>query len=69
MVFERTKRAARYLLLAAPIALVATSCQPECVDLYDCRGKNTKDGGTTITYTCVDNKCVQGSPVNPDAGS
>ena len=60
------KLAALVAVIALPLSILSAGCNPECVDKYDCKSKNTK----TTEYTCVSNKCVVGSAGGdaPDAG-
>ena len=60
------KLAALLVVVALPLSILATGCNPECVDKFDCKSKNT----STTSYTCVSNKCVVGdSGGNTDAGT
>lgn len=58
-------KAALLVLLATPVIVLSTGCNPECVDKYDCVTKVT---ATSKLWTCVDSKCVVGSP-DPTAGA
>jgi len=53
-------------LIAVPVFLLVPACGPECVDKYDCASKVTKD---KPNWTCVDNKCVEGSPSGTGGGT
>jgi hypothetical protein len=55
-------KAALLALLATPVIVFSTGCNPECVDKFDCYSKVT---AAQQNWTCVDSKCVVGSP-DPD---
>jgi hypothetical protein len=53
-------------LFMIPLVALIPGCGPECIDKYDCASR----GKAGENYTCVDSKCVLGSPFPlPDAGS
>lgn len=53
-------RAAALAVAALPVLLLA-GCSPECVDAADCASKAE---AAPAEFTCVANKCVEGSPFN-----
>ena len=53
-------RAAALAVAALPVLLLA-GCSPECVDAADCASKAE---AAQAEFTCVSNKCVEGSPFN-----
>ena len=55
----------RIALAVSGLAIVGVGCTAECVDLYDCRGKVTEKAPN---WTCVDAKCVEGTPYPSDGG-
>ncbi len=61
----QTRTKLLWLLCAAVFSVSLSSCNPECVDQFDC--PKTSDGAQ---QTCAANKCVRGMPgiTTPDAG-
>lgn len=53
-------------LIAVPFLLVATGCQPECVDYFDCA---TKAKAAGQEFTCDNGTCKAGTPFKVDAGT
>ncbi len=52
----------RLVVVLAFATAALAGCNPECIDRPDCkRFELTADGAVGVAYTCVANKCVQGS--------
>lgn len=57
-------------LLASPLLLVGTACNPECVDKYDCLAKAHKGDAGFDDFQCVNNTCkaVPAQQTDTDGG-
>lgn len=61
----KTLRLAVLALIVVPLLVLASGCQPECVDFSDCAAKAK---AAKTEFTCISGVCKEGSPFPPDAG-